>query len=47
MLRLIILAYLVRMGFMVGAAGLVIYFVSAHIIAPIFAAIAASLARLG
>lgn len=47
MIRLIVLAYLVRLGFMVGMTYLVVYFITAKIIAPIFLAIAASFAPLG
>ena len=47
MLRLIILVYLVRLGFMIGVAYLVAYFITAKILAPIFLAIAASLTPLG
>lgn len=47
MLRFLILAYLARLGFMVSAAILVAYLVTAHVIAPMFAAIASSLAPLG
>ena len=47
MLRLIVCVFLVRIGFMIGAASLVVYFVSDVMLAPIFAAVAASLAPLG